>query len=678
MDDRYENQRWFLWTPVGLALGSAFYFLLTYEPSFRLLVLLNAAVGSFLALVWYGAHTYVRRVDVQQVSYDLAIWSVFVCRFGLAVLIGFSAGKMRTEGMHVPVFPQQCEKIAISAFVESVEDVPRGTIAHPRTVRRLVISQIRGLPFAIASDLKARVQAPYSKLQSVEPFQRVELITDLGPPQYPLTAHGYDAPFDLYFKGISALGKVWELRSVHPAHARTTTLKQRIQKLRTHITQQIHARIQPEYAPIACSLITGDKSGIGLRTRENFTRAGISHMLAISGLHMGLIAGLIFMFFSRFLVLIPGLALRVSIRKIAACITIPAAFGYLLLSGCSFSALRSFFMISLAMCAVMFDRSPISLRCTAIAAAVILLWYPESIFSISFQLSFASVTGLCYFAETQRHWRQQHPGKTSLFWLDTSAYQWWIGRCAIRCVNTLFQSVLVTLVATLATLPIIIYSFQRLTLVGVLGNLCAIPVLSFFVLPVGVLAALSLCKTGGVAVLFMLWEKGLAVLNWIAQTVASLPGADLLCPKPTLNSVVCIVLAALWLLIWRGKKRLYALPILLYGVYAFVTPTLPDLFVTQQGDIIGVADYTHQRFLISNPRLGSFHAKVWSQEVGLSTVVTMPYKEVDQWREIRFPRNMHPDDVIMGYQDTKKDTKTAAFHYSTLCFHNKKRPWYIR
>ncbi|MDR1907275.1 MAG: ComEC/Rec2 family competence protein, partial [Holosporales bacterium] len=405
--DRFEQSRWFLWIPVLMAAGSVTYFSLDKEPTYtvQLLILIISIVirkrirkyllstniivaagegsGGAISEQGYsqsnsyagGAGECGYATSEQWVSqsnlyvgervYFVLMWLLFATNLTIAFSLGFISGKVRTALQHTPTFEaalpfssQGNDCTTCTGIVESIEDVPRGTLKRPRQLRRCILSHLQGVP----PNVKIRVQGPYKKLKNVTLFEAVSLSVEIFKPPTPLTIHGYDAQFDAYFKGLSAFGKVHEVLTGDivstggtrtagetPSHATSVS---RIHIIRTQLSDKLRAHLPASVSPIATALITGDKSGITLQTRENFTRSGLSHMLAISGLHMGLLAWLVFTIFSRLLVFVPRLATRFVVKKIAAILTIPFTFGYLVLSGSSFSAIRAFIMVTLSMLAI--------------------------------------------------------------------------------------------------------------------------------------------------------------------------------------------------------------------------------------------------------------------------------------------------------------------------------------
>ena len=196
--------------------------------------------------------------------------------------------------------------------------------------------------------------------------------------------------------------------------------------------------------------------------------SGLAHLLAISGLHVGLIAGWLFFVLRFLLALVPALALRAPIKKWAAATALIGAFGYLLLTGGTVPTQRAFLMLGLVMLAVMLDRVAISFRLLAWAAVAVLLWAPESLLSVSFQMSFAAVVGLIAIYEglgpVMVRWRSNR-GLGKRLWLYLGAV------------------LLTTLVASLATSPYALFHFNRVAMYGLAGNLLAVPLTALWVMP---------------------------------------------------------------------------------------------------------------------------------------------------------------------------------------------------
>ena len=123
-------------------------------------------------------------------------------------------------------------------------------------------------------------------------------------------------------------------------------------------------------------------------------QSGLAHLLAISGLHLGLVAGFVFFAVRGVLSAWPAVVLRYPVKKWAAAAAISMSAVYLVLAGTTVPTQRAFIMTGLILLAVILDRRGISMRLVAWAAAVVLLLRPEAFLSVSFQMSFAAVIAL--------------------------------------------------------------------------------------------------------------------------------------------------------------------------------------------------------------------------------------------------------------------------------------------
>ncbi|HRF38971.1 MAG TPA: ComEC/Rec2 family competence protein, partial [Saprospiraceae bacterium] len=151
--------------------------------------------------------------------------------------------------------------------------------------------------------------------------------------------------------------------------------------------------------------------GIPPATMDAIRASGLAHLLSISGLHIGLVAGIVFVTARSLLALIPWLALRWPTKKLAAILSVIAAAFYTLLAGAPVPAQRSFLMVAIALLAVLVDRQGISMRLIAWAALAVLLTQPDSLTGPSFQMSFAAVVALVATYEAVRARRERRPGE---------------------------------------------------------------------------------------------------------------------------------------------------------------------------------------------------------------------------------------------------------------------------
>lgn len=250
------------------------------------------------------------------------------------------------------------------------------------------------------------------------------------------------------------------------------------------------------------AMVTGDRVSLDSDLEERFRRAGISHVLAVSGLHLAVVALLTFVVIRRLWATIPPLALRVEPALAAALIAAPVALGFTLMTGARVSTLRALLVVTVALLAAATTRRVRIIDALGLAAIALLVHDPDTLFDPSFQLSFAATATL---ALAQRSGAR--PGQ-------------WPGRAWHRARDLLRASIW----ATLATAPITAMAFGEVALAGIATNLIAVPLTELVVVPLGVMgcALSTLWSDGGgwlidLAVLGASWLDGLA--RFIAERV---------------------------------------------------------------------------------------------------------------------------------------------------------------
>src|SRR3954469_25680801 len=235
--------------------------------------------------------------------------------------------------------------------------------------------------------------------------------------------------------------------------------------------------------------------------------SSLAHVLSISGYHMALVAGVVFFVLRAGLALVPSLARRRPIKKWSAAGALIAAAAYLLLSGAEVATQRSFIMTAIVLIGVMADRPALTLRTLAIAAIAVLLIAPQSVVHPSFQMSFAATLALIAIYERGLPWMSN--ANTS----RAARVAMWGGREIVTLV-------LASLVAGLATTPYAAYHFHRIAPYGVLANLLAMPIVSIWVMPAGLLALLTM-PFGFDADFWRLMGEGIRWMDAVALWVAA-------------------------------------------------------------------------------------------------------------------------------------------------------------
>jgi competence protein ComEC len=383
-----ESDRWFLWIPVLFAGGILSYFALPDEPgAASAAALVIAAIGLCLA--------------VRGLGLGLVIGGSV-----LALALGFATAKLRTEMARAPVLAKEMRAVAVKGWVELYE--PRDKARARITLRVIALGELK----PELTSYRVRVTLPAASGRA-ETGEAVALKATLRLPPEPILPHGFDFGRTAWFARLGATGyATGKLEQLNDISEPPWDLRRwsSIDELRSLVNARIRASLPGERGEIAAALITGERAGISDEDNQAMRNSGLFHILSISGLHMVIMAGTVFWVVRALLALLPSIALRFPIKKWAA------ALFYLLLSGASVPALRSWIMMSIVLLAVILGRPALTMRNVAFAALLILVISPENLFDPSFEMSFAAVVGLVALVEANSKREQDRAQDVSLFW----------------------------------------------------------------------------------------------------------------------------------------------------------------------------------------------------------------------------------------------------------------------
>ncbi len=296
-----------------------------------------------------------------------------------------------------------------------------------------------------------------------------------------------------------------------------------IEAWRDQIRHFLRKEADPRFSGIFEALVLGEQGNISEEVKEYFTATGVAHLLAISGDHLGIIALLSFSLIFWILKRSEFLLLTFSIKKWAAGLTIPIILLYAFIAGGGISVVRATIMVIVFFLSILLGRERNLLYTLMLAAFLILLVSPPSLFDISFQLSFLSVFSILYFVPKILGELEKKetflPPKTS--WKDTL----W---------HYLKISLLVTTIATLGTAPFVVLHFNRISPIGLITNLLAIPWVGFLIVPLSLIASFFSFFIPALAILLINLNHFLTLgLIKILSFLAPLPFASLYLPTPS-------------------------------------------------------------------------------------------------------------------------------------------------
>lgn len=567
-----ERERWILWTPVLLGVGIGLYFSLRAEPAGWIA---PAIIAVALTLAVIGRHSE---------------YSLVSAVAGCIGATGFALAQFGTFNADHVTLDRTIAASTVSGRVASVEQLPDGTRVLLDKVR---ISAIE--PNLTPERIRLRLRG---KMPDLLPGAWLEVRARLAPPPPPAMPGAYDFQFHYYFLEIGATGfALGRARILADADERLT-LAHRWEGFRERLTTRIRESIGGVAGAVAAALITGDRGAIPEHINEAYRNSGIYHLLSISGMHIGLVAGLLFAVVRGALALFPPIALNYPIKKWAACAAIAGALFYTLLAGATVPTVRSFVMMGLVLAAIVFDRQGISMRFVAIAATIILAFQPQALLNASFQMSFAAVVALI------------------------AAYEVWGSAFArgkdagmARRVALYVAAVaLTTLIATVATAPFSAYHFNNVALYGLLGNLIAVPLSSVWVMPMAVMGMLLMpFGLEDIGLVTMGW--GIDVINASAAFIAAQDGASIIVAAMPPSALLTMVGGGLWICLWRRRWRAFGLAGIAAGIVLAAGATRPDILADGGARLFAVSG-EDGRMLVSSRTTARFERDIWLRRAG--------------------------------------------------------------
>ncbi len=563
-----------LWLPVAFAAGIAAWFLLPFADD--RLALAVALAGFGLA--------------------GLALRLTPVAAMLLLALAGMGAAELRSRSVAHPVLAAR----TVASFSGTIE---AAEVRAAREQLRLVIRPDSGAGLFPEAESQALVRVTLrgraAEDAALQPGARLRLRAMLSPPAGAAVPGGYDFARNAWFAGIGATGLALGAPAVLQPAPPPSGLLGWLAASRAALTRRIQAAVPGEAGAVTAVFVTGDRGAVPLDTADTIRDSGLAHLLSISGLHIAVVVGSTILIVRRLLALFPFLALRLPVKTIAFSLAAVTGLGYTVLAGAEVPTIRSILATLIVLIGIMAGRQAFSLRLLAAAAFLILAVRPEVLLGPSFQLSFAAVTAIVALYESPFGRRLNAKGEDDAFWAGP-----------VRFVAALIAT---GLVAEVALSAIGLFHFNQSGLYGVIANLFAIPLSSFGIIPMLMLAllvdALGL-GTWGYAVAAWLVEW----LILIANTAAGLPGAVVRLPSMPMPAFACIIAGGLWLALWRTRVRWWgAAPIALGLAVALAAPT-PDLLVSADGRhaALRLAD-GHLAFL--RPRASGFLREMWGNAV---------------------------------------------------------------
>ncbi len=447
-------------------------------------------------------------------------------RLPMAMLGGFLWAFLHAVWMFGNALPEQLEGVDVelegtiyslveqdsrrTRFVFLLDTLTYGEQVF-RTPRRVLLSWYGGVPELSVGD-------------------RWRLTVRLKQPHGFMNPGGFDYEKWLFQQRINATGYVRTKSS--QAFLASEWYSRPVDRLRQYLRQQIEYHLEDHpFSSLIAALAIGDRSSIQSEQWEVLTRTGTNHLMAISGLHIGLVAGIAF-FLGRWIWSRLGRApLFVPAPRAAAIVALLAACGYAALAGFSIPTQRALIMVGVVMAALLLQRQINPSHGLTVALGGVLLLDPMAVVTLGFWLSFAAVAVILYGLSGRLHKKGN--------WRQWGQVQW---------------------VVSLGLLPLLAFSFQQASLLSPLANLIAVPWVSLAVVPLTLLGVICLLLYPPLGGWLLLQAANLLELLWpVLQWLAKVEFAQWQLPAELpLWSLLAAVVGILWLLAPRGIPARWA------------------------------------------------------------------------------------------------------------------------
>ncbi|MBA8822043.1 competence protein ComEC [Ochrobactrum sp. P6BS-III] len=591
----------FLLIPIFSGLGAVIYFTFSFEPDWT--PILALLVGLVIIRILMRKHFFAGQVLTLAVAFQL----------------GLVSGKWETVRMATPMLGSDVSTrvtgrvVALDAQDNGSWRITLDLLTTERPTLRFSPTRIR---------INARdIPADTSIGGGLTGFARLRV------PSGPVRPGNYDFSFHAYFNGIGANGFFLgnpKTANVPPQTSLTAEISEWIALLRVRVSERVEEVIGGEDGNVTAALIAGTRGGISEETNEDLRKAGLAHILSISGLHMALAAGVVMFALRSAFALFPAFSVRHPVKKYAAFLSLLSCTFYLAMSGADVAAQRSYVMIAVMLSALLFDRAALSMRNVAVAGVVTIAISPHEILGPSFQMSYSATAALI------------------------AGYAWWGARKAkklqhverraaspaaglpMKVVKSAIAAAGTSLVAGIASGIFAAYHFNNTAPFGLIGNVLADPVIATLVMPFSVLG-LVLMPLGLDWLPLTIAGSGIWIVRTLASMIASWspdgnPGAM---PIAALAFwTIALVIAVLF----TTRFKILALLFVLAGFIAFVHEPFPDVVISEDAKLVGVR-LPDGRFAVNRDRPSKFTIDNWKTAY-LATQFLIPQHAKDRLRGI--------------------------------------------
>ncbi len=520
-----QQQNRFLFVPFLMAAGAALYFSLTTEP--------GLFCPGILSLILITLAT-VNKIPT-------LVRAIFIFAFG------FCYANAYTNLVNTPVIKRNLHNLDITGTVQKIDFTDDKS--------RIYLSTNAEDIKAGTGDAIVRVSVG-DNIALPQIGDVVSANVGLFKPSAATAPETFDYARWAYFNNLSATGYANNIQVIE------NNTKYSLNKFRNNIHNNTNSFLVD-------SLVLGYKNVIPENDAAIWVSSGIGHVWSISGFHMTLVGGWLFLIFVSLFRAVPWIVRRVPAKIPGILCAWIGLVGYLFLSGCDVATIRAFLMTTLVFMAFIFGRSAFSMRNIALAFCATFLINPHYVMQAGFQLSFAAVFGLIWLYYEIKPKMPEN-----------------------KILKIIYAMLLTSLVATLFTAPFVAAHFGTLPTYSLIGNLILLPVFSVAIMPLVMIGTI----TGMFGILSPIKLAHLiydTTLN-IARSISELPLTNIDMPHIPNNAMICFIVGFMCLILIRNIKMkincvLFALFVGI-GIVLVQTNPKPIFWTTDDNELVAFVD----------------------------------------------------------------------------------------
>lgn len=398
--------------------------------------------------------------------------------------------------------------------------------------------------------IEGRILLSVADTQEINYGDFIRFTTRLRTPHSFHNPGGFDYEKYLKYRGVIVRGFIKDSSGIvvlreNQGNIFKTILERFRKKIKIFIEDN---SLSPE-REIIQAMILGNQSEIPKDIMEKFNRTGTTHIIAISGFNIGIIAFLSFFVIRLLMRTSSYLLLRFNIVKVSTIFGIIPVVIYTFIAGMGISVVRASIMALTFMIAIILNKDRDLYNSLALAALVILIISPHSLYDVSFQLSFVAVWAILFI--TPKFTAISHQGYPEEISTHTVRVK--------KIFTNVYIFIIVSFAATLGTLPLIIFYFNRVSTIVLLSNIIVVPIMGIIAIPVCTAIIIALPLSHALALLFLNIASYLVRISVsIVDFFASLPGSSFFVSTPTILEMAAyyllLIVAMKLLYLWRHKE----------------------------------------------------------------------------------------------------------------------------